>query len=178
MIPGENAEASRVDGETGRQAVLHAEVRHAGVGMLGMVGPEPARLRHVAAQIVERAVEVGQEGGVGGRVLELLARDAAQEQHRVALRISPASPGRGAGRACTSWCPRSSGGCRRVPPARSSGRGCEDRRRTDGSFAWPHYPTVAYRGSPSVSSRVLRAFAGISPLLRGDAGRRRRLHPR
>ena len=53
-------------------------------GVLRVMGAEPAGLRHVAAQIFQRAVEVGEKGRVGGRVLEPLPGHAPQQQHGVA----------------------------------------------------------------------------------------------
>ena len=71
-------------GRRSGQAVLHAEVRHAQIGVLRIPLPEPSRLGQVAAQIVQRSIQVGEERRVSGRLLQPLPRDPAQQRHRVA----------------------------------------------------------------------------------------------
>ena len=83
MIPREDAQATGVDGQAAAQAVLHAEVGDAQVVPLRIPEAEPAPLPHVAAQIVERPVQMGEERRILGRPLQSFSRDAAQQQNGV-----------------------------------------------------------------------------------------------
>ncbi len=154
MVPGEDAQAARIDGKTRGKSILHAEVspRRWRRAQGGVSGTSPVR-SCIAADLP------GRRPDATGRRYRWRPARASRETRGAAEapgcpRISPASPGRGAGKACTSAYPRSNGGCRRVPPDRSDGRGCEDRRRTDGSFAWAHYPTRSPAGAPPCPARL------------------------